>query len=254
MKIVRYFIRETSESTGLEGFLPLWIPRSANFDPSRLLGMMHDALEHRLCDTGKTHEEAMAFGRVLACRPHRGRSTPHSLGVEFSGVIFDEWDRGASQLADCLEPAPRVAGSLLDAQQKSEVSDFMKGFHKGLKNSLGQRYNSDQINQDDMPMSGTALYTRLARWVTIGLADARRRYGGDYGCDQVGYLFDWARQKSEQRKMDSLIEETYDGDCLRLTIDTDTTEVKCTPITVAEDYPFEHPEWLRRRISVWRRW
>ena len=53
MKIVRYFIHAEDQATGMHGFMPLWIPRSAGFNVSGSRSMLHDALEHALSDTGK---------------------------------------------------------------------------------------------------------------------------------------------------------------------------------------------------------
>ena len=51
MNITRYFLK-TEDSQGHKGFVPLWIPSSANFVVVTPLGLLHDCLEHGLSDTG----------------------------------------------------------------------------------------------------------------------------------------------------------------------------------------------------------
>ncbi len=238
MKIVRYFLHEEDEMTGMHGFMPLWIPKSANFNVSGSRGMIHDSLEHALSDTGKPHEEVIAFGRLLALRAGTGvihNSVVESLGFELYGLLCDS-DDGFFGAWDTLLPdpgpviAPDDGGGI-----KKMVSRAVDGMAKSSANSSGDR-----------PEITTSACVRAARLLTLGYRDAMRRFGGYSGCSRLAWnAFDWAEQN--ERKIDDLSLECQNGDVLRLTIDTEFAEVRHAII-----YQGERFDWLRHRIRRWR--
>lgn len=244
MKITRYFIQAQHDETGMDGLLPLWIPKSANFDPtSGVRDMMHDCIEHRLCDTGKPHEEAMAFGRVLALRvlPGNGETNSRSLGAEFASVIGDlmwtsDWDE--------ILPRPPGVGRLFDWGARAEISALVGSCQHALERDLRSSENIDRPEPE--------FFTRLAHWLMIGFIDAHRRYGGHRGCTEVGYTFEWANSREAERLLSNATAHLEEGDCMRVVVDTDTSDAKFTPLHMNYETG-DHPHWLRQRVSTWRR-
>lgn len=244
MKITRYFINAEGERTGDVGLLPLWIPKSANFDPTYgVRGMMHDCIEHRLCDTGKPHEEAMAFGRLLALRvvPGNGDANSRSLGTEFAGIIGDSmW----TSTWDQILPHPPGVGRLFDWDARAEISALVASCQHALVRDLR--------DNEDMDRPEPEFYTRLAHWLMIGFIDAHRRYGGYRGCTEVGATFDWANSREAENSLRSVTANLEEGDCVRVVVDTDTSSATFTPLHMNYDTG-DHPLWLRRRVQAWRR-
>jgi hypothetical protein len=258
MKVVRYFIHAENQETGMVGYLPLWIPRSANFDPSYELNLaLHDCLEHRLCDSGKPHEEAMAFGRLLALRvvsgSGDGRADARSLGQEFAGVMANIYQSGNDE--DILKEPPKV-GRIFDEYVGEEIRILVATCAKSLRSDLDAR--------GELEMPDPVVFTRLAHWLQIGYIDAHRRYGGARGCSDMGDVINRNRRSftrsdgamtTEQRRFVQMAGDAEDAgteaeECLRITVDTDTSEVKLRAIRKGE-YG-HHPLWLREKIRRWR--
>lgn len=176
--IVRRFIWLDEDRFGSAGWVPMWIPKSAEFNATTgTRGIMHDMLEHRLCDTGKFHEELMAFGRIMALRHESGAFFYHDghdqravrMGSELHSIWIDtQFER--------IEDAPRVT---LDVGVwcKRFIHGIAKGFLKG------DRWNSD--DEDSTAPSERDL-ANVLNWLKLGYLDAYRRFGGEYG------VADWA--------------------------------------------------------------
>lgn len=238
MKIVRYFIHEEDEMTGMHGFMPLWIPKSANFNVSGSRGMIHDSLEHALSDTGKPWQEVVAFGRILALRVETGvmrGADQAGLGPELYGLLCNSDDGFFGAWGTLLpDPGPVIAPDDYGATKKM-ISRVVDGMAKSSANSHGDR-----------PEITTSACVRAARLLTLGYRDAMRRFGGYSGCSRLAWnAFDWAEQN--ERKIDDLSLECQNGDVLRLTIDTEYAEVRHTVIHQGERF-----DWLRHRIRRWR--
>lgn len=237
MKIVRYFLHEEDEMTGMHGFMPLWIPKSANFNVSGSRGMIHDSLEHALSDTGKPWQEVVAFGRLLALRAETGvmhGADQAGLGSELYGLVSDAIGSSGDWSIALPDPGPVIAPDEYGATKKM-ISRVVDGMAKSSANSCGDR-----------PALTTSACVRAARLLTLGYRDAMRRFGGYSGCSRLAWnAFDWAEQN--ERKIDDLSLECQNGDVLRLTIDTEYAEVRHAVIRQGERF-----DWLRHRIRRWR--
>jgi len=243
MKIVRYFMQHEGEDTGIKGFVPLWIPKSVGFDPMDAMGMMHDMLEHRLCDRGHYHEELMAFGRIIALRGipghlQRGQAMPpgESLGTELAGI----W-------ADALEGRDQ---DLMPAPGTTPVADYAEKMINNVAKALIDNAESMAHDRDQcfVPDAG---FKRSARsWLRIGYLDALRRYGQqDHGCYDTGAVaFGWA--ENHKREINNLAEDGVEGMVLRLCFDTERMCMSYRDLTPRNDYE-DFPEWLRLRIWRW---
>lgn len=237
MKIIRYFLHEEDEHSGMHGFMPLWIPRSAGFNVSGARGMIHDSLEHALSDTGKPHQEVIAFGRILALRVESGVNrgdTQESLGSELAELVSEAQDFTGDWDTTLPDPGPI---SVTDDQ--SQVRKLIRQVVDGMAARSGSKWF-------DGPPMGTLACTRAARLLGLGYLDAKRRYGGASGCNRLAWeTFDWAENNT--KTIDHLEQECKHGDVLRLTIDTHYGEVKTKVIHAGERL-----DWLRPRIHRWR--
>ena len=228
MKIVRYFIQGEWEDMGLLGFQALWVPKSSTFNPTNATGMVHDMLEHRLCDRGHLHEEAMALGRVIALRIESGvflssayaLSQPESgLGAEF-GRVWQE-DNGY------MEQAPEV--NYLDTWAEASVARLALAARREIQSDGGQVTLEELHN--------------FEHWMRLGYRDAHRRYKR---VDDTGITaFDWAKRNTD--RIENLAEDCP-GSVLRLCWDTERFTMTDTLI---EPKDGSFPEWLRHRIWHW---
>lgn len=249
MKIVRYFIHNEWEDTGTCGFQPLWVPRSSNFTPSdspRLLA--HDMFEHRLCDTGKIHEEVMAFGRIVALRVNPGviqrgfESVESSLGAEIGSIWCDTVNDLVN--AGCLKAPPETS----EVTTYSVECQLRKMAEKALfsvNRDLGDREFGEQVSLgQEQDVLG---------WLRIGYMDALRRYGQqDHGCYETGHAVDRWTKSREAREVEQYAEqEENDGNVLRLSWDTVQLRMSHRFYEPSGDYG-RFPRWLRQRIWSWR--
>lgn len=251
MKIIRYFIQHMDEETGLNGFLPLWIPKAAGFDPSTLSGMVHDMLEHRLCDKGHFHEELMAIGRMVALRviPGVGRnsyiSQEESLGVEMAGA-FARMAGSRHEIPTLAEPP----GTGTVPQAERQLDQIVRHCRRRLPDFLHEEFDAESgLSVGEAWLRNFAEVMRS--WLRIGYLDALRRYGTqDHGCYDVGYsAFGWAERN--RRRIEVLSEDCLPGSVLRLQFDT--AELVMTDRLIEPDPEYGHmPDWLRNRICVWR--
>jgi len=242
MKIVRYFIQHVGEETGFNGWLPLWVPKSAGFDPfSDATGMLHDMLEHRLCDTGKFHEELQAFGRVIALRSIPGvgarssYSYEESLGMEISGV----WARGEGDRIEA--PPPTAPIEFVDANLQALCRRCLKSLESDMKEHDRHLEPFDQV----------VFASSMLGWLRIGYRDALRRYGQqDHGCwDNGRQAFAWAVKNN--KRMSQEAEDCIPGSVMRLCWDTESLRMQDTLLEPGG--PLErHPTWLRQRIRAWQ--
>lgn len=235
MKIIRYFLREEDDATGEHGFLPLWVPKSAGFNASDARSMLHDALEHRLCDSGKAHEEVMAFGRVIALRYIPGvLHTMRHSGSELGGLIT-----GASDFQYDWDRAIPDPGPVMLPEGSDEI-------HSVIRQMVKDMARSARSEEEDMEIP-SHVCTRVARLLGLGFLDAMRRYGGYSGCNSLGWAtHSWAERSA--KTIEALARNSNDGDVLRLVIDTDSGEVRHTLIEDGRRHG-----WLRQRIVRWYR-
>ncbi len=243
MKIIRYFIQHQSEESGMDGFVPLWIPKSSNFDPFGAQGMAHDMLEHRLCDKGAYFEELMAFGRAAALRGiprHTFRSTLYtpseSLGTELAGI----WARVQSDNRADLPAAPETG----------RVSDHAEDFLRNMVRNFAKSVEREcEDNDAEFAIDRTHIRSMLS-WLRIGYLDALRRYGEqDHGCYDTGWAaFHWA--DCNKKRINSIGEEAL-GCVMRLCFDTDRREMRDTLIEPNRKYGI-FQGWLESRIRAWR--
>lgn len=249
MKIVRYFIHAENDMTGVAGFVPLWIPKEAHFDPGFMRGMVHDMLEHRLCDTGKFYQEAMAFGRLFALRllpgvidePYgRRMSRAESLGDELIDAYLQIDEPGSDHLPD----APRT-GRIDDAGFQEELNQFMSQAHE----TWLQRAESESTYDCHARVDKSAL-NRIANWLKIGYLDALRRYGGHSACADIGWgAFSWANQN--ESTLNRLNNDCLDRSVLRMEYDTDKSAMKYRVYEPSDERHGLLPDWLQWRVSNW---
>ena len=251
MKIVRYFIASQSEDTGMNGFLPLWIPGASTFDPSGSTGMVHDMLEHRLCDQGHFHEELMAFGRVIALRVatyftgSSGRGpTGEGMGAEIGGVWADITESGDTfWIPHAPKTKPITGHDRVEQTIQDIAAQAMETAAREVHNRNG--YGSGRPT--------ARLHSAMVGWMRVGYLDAVRRYGGtDHGCYDVGHsAFGWANQSKTVNTIDALYDEHAETNSmvLRLCYDTKRHRMAMTEIEVSDT---GWPQWLAIRIARWR--
>lgn len=241
MRITRYFIKAEDPTVGEEGFIPLWVPRAAEFNRMNARGMMHDILEHRLCDTGKAHEEVLAFGRILALRVLPGVSIGvRGNGEEIFSMLRDQLhERDWTNLLP--DPGPVRLGQY-DADAKGFIHEIVADMRKAAA------YEARECGNPQAIRMATEVCTRVARLLALGYKDAVRRYGGHSGCSHIGWsAFTWADRRETQQEIRYLLEEAYTEDLMRITVDTENGRVKTTLIRTEERH-----DWVRDRIRWWK--
>ena len=243
MEITRYFIAQEDEDLGGRGWLPMWIPKAADFNTFGIVGCMHDILEHRLCDQGHFHEEVMAFGRMAVLRGlndvHSGRgslySVPQSNGMELSGIFLR---------ADMpyLPQAPHTTQA--DEYFERHLEELM--IHYAESGEIEHRSNSESGDEDPFDQ---AHLESVKNWLRIGYRDGLRRYGqpDHKAMDIANTAWGWAERN---KHLDILAEEVNEA-VLRVTVDTKACRVRHTCFEPDREYGM-HPEWLRSRIWDWR--
>ena len=220
MIVTRYFIYGISTEMYEYGFIPLWIPKSADFNGAELHTLLHDALEHKLTDTGTLEQELSAYGRVIALR-----CNPDSLSMRLAEDIV-----GMLELEDVtiLEPIEPVYISDKYAAYKAAI--------KLLAQEVTETYAS--MNEEELSDSFT---DRLEAWITYGFVDAVRRYGGIDNCTMLGKtVFHCSEDEFKRIKSNAIL-----NDILKLTICTDTGNVKLKHIQNT------NKKWARNRIYKW---
>jgi hypothetical protein len=257
MKITRHYIYTENEETGMTGFVPLWIPRSGGFDPSGFIGMIHDALEHRLCDTGKLHEEAMAFGRLMALRGvYSGQKmNARALGQEFGGVVHTALSSESYRGGE-LMPNVRIK-PMGEERVRSRFAELVSN----CRDMLNRELDNDGYDDGFKQMPDGEFFGRMFRWLNVGYYDALRRYGGYDGCRQVGDLFLLAERHRQKDEFDLLSKEAEDearmqglglmsSPVMKMVFDTANTYIKMTLIGSNAERG-NHQMWLRKRIARW---
>lgn len=248
MKIIRYFIQHTSDESGINGWCPLWVPKSAEFDPMNALGMAHDMFEHSLGDRGHLHEEAQAFGRIVAFRLIPGLLNGYGnqtdrLGEEFAGI----W--GRTEKIDIAKP-PRTA-PLGCAQTEQTLVSLMRACMKSIVTEMSDNHHWDHWKKDNGLHKNAGAY--FLSWLRIGYRDALRRYGQqDHEIwDIASEVKRWATSNTARLNNLAESEEIFPGSVLRLCFETETREMK--------DRLYERnfrtelfPDWLERRVNAWK--
>lgn len=255
MKIRRYFTYQESERTGELGLLPLWIPRSAEFDPNwSLLGVLHDTLDHQLRDRGLPHEEIMAFGRILATRVAHGCREVNSIdgmGAELVSLLCDVYQgenswRHYSCMDDLLPTVPRT-GALDSSYLAGNVGSIVESFARSMRNRVSGGQGDDPIDAELRPTP--VFYTKVASLLKIGVLDAQRRYDSRRA-SHVAYLFDQTSDGSALgKRFRHFVADVEEGDIVTITIDLDECNVRWHH--VERDELGRLPEWARIRQARW---
>lgn len=252
MKIARYFIKEApadNARTDYTGFIPMWVPRSAGFDPALTCqGLLHDMLDHRLNDRGHFHEEVMAFGRIIATRVETGVVRPsfrnnsrgEDMGEELMSALNDLLMESAKTQEDFLIEAPHVSISL-GSSANEHIRDVCTGF-KALNKCMIEGDEEGSLK----PFSAVQM-ANFKNWLKLGYVDARRRYGNSVA--DVGHAY--AENNWQDRKLDRLTDEAPMGSILRAVLDTANRELKLSTIEPSERTG-TLPQWARLRALKWR--
>lgn len=248
MKIVRHFVNARSDDTDIEGYLPLWVPGSSTFDPGTPRLMVHDMLEHRLCDKGLFHEELMAFGRVIALRiiPQvgtlRDRPSIGGLGSELGDVWFREQESGNSlRIAHAPKTEPLSEPSAEETVQ-AVATEAMKSAWRQITYDTPESWEVRPTAR---------LHAAFVGWMRVGYRDALRRYGPqDHGCYEVGHAaFEWASSRQIEREFAA--QESPDNGTVVVRLEFDT-EALCMRHRFYEERESGFPEWIRNKLH-WHR-
>lgn len=248
MKIARYFLQHVDDETGMDGFVPLWIPRAAGFDPGTSFGLVHDMLEHRLSDQGRFHEELQALGRMTALRGIPGVEMQRSyrpfearLAMEVGTIWHDLFEAGHGHHE--VAPPPPTA---LDGQAERAIqiiaNDCFEHIPQGAKDECDEA----------APCWAAKLRKAVTGWMRIGYLDALRRYGSqDQGCWEVGHeAFYW--MECNAKRIAQMSEECIPGSVLRLQFDTEELVMTDRLYEPNPDHGMHMQDWLRHRVRHWR--
>jgi hypothetical protein len=248
MKVMRRFIW-ADHDTG-SGWIPVWIPRSADFNPVSAGGFFHDMLEHGLTDKGVFADECMAFGRAIALRVDPGviqvwsGDSAHNLGRDLFDALRgsnDDYvgDISVPRVGPMWEYSTSILGTI-----KRAVDSFSKAMREDMRdsaNGLDQAYL-------------TTSCTRVASLLNLGYRDALRRYGGESNCASLGWSGDHFGKGAALK-----IPDGEDDDILTITIDTKARgEFAKVRLTSTDHYDevygdSQHPAWARALRAQWYR-
>lgn len=176
-KMVRRFVWSDGEDTrfGSPGWLPKWIKNSHDFDPSQGLGVAHDFMEHRLCDTGQWHEELMAFGAMVHTRVlgdyFMRPNTPHNLGIELAGLYIDNC---IHENPGIRQPNPRLLMPPLKSEDHEQALEFLAGIQDGLSTGFDDAVGEERIEESQRPCG--LWYEHANFWLKQGYFQAITRY------------------------------------------------------------------------------
>jgi hypothetical protein len=222
VKIVRDFV------AGREGgWIPFWMPPEAGFSDTDGVLLVHDLLEHRLCDTGQVHEEIMAFGRMLALRVHTGVL---DMSCERLGMIALDTILDSEGFPDNMRQAPPYEPH---RDIWTETEDFMQGFKAASLRDPDDRGWENIVYPD-------GFYANVAAWFDIGYRDALRHYGR--AVYDIAYI-----AQSECERVQGSDAESGERFLLRIEVDTETRRARHT--TRAS---YELRERQLDRINRWR--
>lgn len=240
MRITRYFILAEDESSGEIGFTPLWVPQSSNFtasDNPRLL--MHDMLEHRGCDTGKIHEEIMAFARMRLVRRYLERADFGHPDVSQGRELAAAWIEDTDMAWIKMPPDTGEVGW----EHEAALERISDAFCDYVSSNKDEAEHSPHKDLED-------LKSRVLGWLRIGHLDAIRRYRGEHGCGDLGVqVFSWA--ESNARRFSRMAAEEEQGTVLALSYDTERY-MMTDRLYRANPETGRLPEWAGRRVARWR--
>jgi hypothetical protein len=239
VKVVRRFIWE-EDNNGNEGWIPMWIPRSAGFDATESMRpMLHDILEHKLCDKGTVAEECEAFGRLVAGRGVNGwiesgfRSTAElSLGLELGGVCAR-----ASDLGSAVKGTPNIK---LMQGDDSDTLDFIRSMMPGVAKAYREELGSYGIEEADESLIASDLRAVFNRMV-LGARDAKRRYGDLLR--SMGPLFSYAETLRVPR--------AFEGEILTVKVDVPAARIKMIHHGY-DRYPEQYPDWMNWAVRIYK--
>lgn len=242
MKLIRRFIWE-EDDTGSEGWIPMWIPRSAGFDASDSMRLMlHDIVEHKLSDKGTLSEECEAFGRLVAGRGVHGwvesgfrSSAELSLGSELGGVCARADDIGL-----VTKGTPNI--KLLrgdDSDTVDYIRAMMPGVAKAYRTELGDS-RLEGLEKSDEALIAADLRGVFNRMV-LGARDAKRKYGALLR--SIGPLFSYAEGVRVPRGFEGEI----------LTVKVDVGAARINMIHHGYDrYPEQYPDWMNWAVRIYK--
>lgn len=231
MNITRYFLK-AEDSMGHKGFVPLWIPGSANFDVVTPLGLLHDCLEHGLSDTGTIQDEIIAFGRIVAMRGISNLVSITALGEEIAEFLKRKYDQTRSWPAVFDFPTTTVK------LPKGHDTAVM------LINRILDKVDEELENASYAAFA--PIYEEQIRsMLCYGYRDAHRRYGGYSGAISIGYLMDdWL--DNNHIAFDRMSDRAEFNDVLRVQIDTRDQHIQLKIIPHYYEY-----SWLRNKKIFW---
>jgi hypothetical protein len=242
VNVVRKFIWE-EDGSGNQGWLPLWIPRSASFDVSySMRTMLHDILEHKLIDRGTLAEECEAFGRIVAGRGVSGyvrsgfQSPEKSLGAELGYACARVGDLGTVS-----KGTPNI--KLMRGDDPQAV-DFIRYMMPAVADAYRAEYlastDEETLDEADETLLRADLRAAFNRMV-LGARDARRRYHKWIG--SIGPLF----SQAEKTKLPV----GYEGDILTVKVDLKESRIKMVHHD-DERYPESFPPWMTWAGRIYR--
>lgn len=261
MKIVRFFLAGEDDN-GIDGFVPLWIPKSANFDAGTGFGLLHDMLEHGLSDKGTVEDEAVAFGRIIALRVIPWVQTgvrpldPASLGSEI-GEIWGK--KHADDTSYSFRAPPQTEPITGDSGQAERlIREMGRNMEKGFLSETGYAWYEDGSKPPEtMPQH---LHDWLIDYLRLGYRDALRRYGSqDHGCYEVGHGANREMRNGLSKLLDSEYGEAKEiygnEDCgvLRLCYDTQAHSLTRRWFHASDQYGRYAYPWLRQMLWTWER-
>lgn len=201
--ITRKFVWAEWEETGIDGWLPKWLPDTSGFNPSSAQGVAHDVLEHGAREKGELHNEMKAFGRIIFVREENGYfvgkwgSIAENLGQE----VFQIW-RDA-----------RDSGNHHDTLDDGHADyTFEKMIEAMLASAAKERSGEGDCGSDEYYGPTDDEIRQCLHWFRIGYRDAARRYSW-VGCGVCSLFNEVANQTK------ALGERHEYGDVLTVKVD-----------------------------------
>lgn len=252
MNIKRHFIFESDPATGENGLIPMWVPKSARFNASHGLGVLHDTLEHAHSDRGYFHQEIAAFGRMLVTRLSLRRWGVASFGESFGKELAEILSREEAQsertgapdyLVTCphksalWEPKEWVYSSAINAA----VDGFIDGIHRFHKYE----------EADLFEMLGTNDLDKIAKfargWLTYGYFDVKRRYGRR--AEDLCQVFEQENITRVGRKLSRLTDNYMGGEIVTVNVSIGDNGYEGEELTGHENIM---ADWIVSRTNEWK--
>lgn len=189
MPIVRDFVYETSEDTGLTGLKPLWFP---NADPTYGTGVAHDTLEHFKSETSILEGESEAIGSFVLLRLlNPARADSRSVDDKAQALCNDvrEMLRGAGAESFAL-PRAIATRALADRKVDSIIVEGVRLAFRGESAQESLMEEADISAEQAQELLTEQAEAGFIAWIRRGYRRALKRYG-DTDYHTVGsHLFD----------------------------------------------------------------